>query len=118
MIGRRVRDVAEADALDAVAGYMTSNDVSARSVDFGFPRDTDDKAVWFFDWLAGKWLRRLRAARALAGHRRRGAATRRRCRSQLDVNGVTKQTGSTKDMIFSRGRAGRARVTADDPRTR
>ncbi|MBF9129648.1 fumarylacetoacetate hydrolase family protein [Plantactinospora sp. S1510] len=100
VIGRRVRDISEADALDAVAGYMTSNDVSARSVDYGFPRDTDDKAVWFFDWLAGKWLDgfaplgpwlvtadEVPDPQALSVH--------------LDVNGVTKQTGSTKDMIFS-----------------
>ncbi|GIF65619.1 2-hydroxyhepta-2,4-diene-1,7-dioate isomerase [Asanoa ishikariensis] len=100
VIGRRVRDIAEADALDAVAGYMTSNDVSARSVDYGFPRDTDDKMVWFFDWLAGKWLDgfaplgpwlvtadEVPDPQALSVH--------------LDVNGVTKQTGSTKDMIFS-----------------
>ncbi|MDG4821406.1 fumarylacetoacetate hydrolase family protein [Asanoa sp. WMMD1127] len=100
VIGRRVRDIAEADALDAVAGYMTSNDVSARSVDYGFPRDTDDKMVWFFDWLAGKWLDgfaplgpwlvtadEVPDPQALSIH--------------LDVNGVTKQSGSTKDMIFS-----------------
>ncbi|HTF06715.1 MAG TPA: fumarylacetoacetate hydrolase family protein [Asanoa sp.] len=100
VIGRRVRDVAEADALDVVAGYMTSNDISARSVDYGFPRDTDDKAVWFFDWLAGKWLDgfaplgpwlvtadEVPDPQALSIH--------------LDVNGVTKQSGSTKDMIFS-----------------
>ncbi|GIF78397.1 fumarylacetoacetate hydrolase family protein [Asanoa siamensis] len=100
VIGRRVRDVTEADALDAVAGYLTSNDVSARSVDYGFPRDTDDKMVWFFDWLAGKWLDgfaplgpwlvtadEVPDPQALSIH--------------LDVNGVTKQSGSTKDMIFS-----------------
>ncbi|MFC6015665.1 fumarylacetoacetate hydrolase family protein [Plantactinospora solaniradicis] len=100
VIGRRVRDIAESDALDAVAGYMTSNDVSARTVDYGFPRDTDDRAVWFFDWLAGKWLDgfaplgpwlvtadEVPDPQALSIH--------------LDVNGVTRQAGSTKDMIFS-----------------
>lgn len=100
VIGRRVRDVAESEALGVVAGYLTANDVSARSVDYGFPRDTDDKAVWFFDWLAGKWLDgfaplgpwlvtadEVPDPQALEIH--------------LDVNGVTRQSGSTKDMIFS-----------------
>ncbi len=100
VIGRRVRDIAEADALDAVAGYMTSNDVSARSVDYGFPRDTDDKAVWFFDWLAGKWLDGfaplgpwLVTADEVPDPQRLDLA--------LDLNGARMQTGSTSTMIFS-----------------
>jgi len=54
VIGRRCRDVAEADALACVAGYTVVNDVSDR----GFrpnpgrkPRERDK----FFDWLHGKW---------------------------------------------------------------
>ncbi|SNT65435.1 2-keto-4-pentenoate hydratase/2-oxohepta-3-ene-1,7-dioic acid hydratase (catechol pathway) [Asanoa hainanensis] len=100
VIGRRVRDVAVEDALDAVAGYLTSNDVSARSVDYGFPRDTDDKMVWFFDWLAGKWLdgfAPLGPWLVTADE----VPDPQDLDIHLDVNGVTKQSGSTKDMIFS-----------------
>jgi 2-keto-4-pentenoate hydratase/2-oxohepta-3-ene-1,7-dioic acid hydratase in catechol pathway len=35
VIGRRARNVSEADALDFVAGYTCSNDVSARDLQFG-----------------------------------------------------------------------------------
>ncbi|HTJ39449.1 MAG TPA: fumarylacetoacetate hydrolase family protein [Dactylosporangium sp.] len=100
VIGRPARNVAVADALDHVAGYMASNDVSARSMDYGFERDTDDKAVWFFDWLAGKWcdgfapLGPWLLSAAAAGDPQAIPV-------RLDVNGVTKQRGSTKDMIFT-----------------
>ncbi len=54
VIGRRCRNVEEAEALDYVAGYTVVNDVSDR----GFrpnpgrkPRERDK----FFDWQHGKW---------------------------------------------------------------
>ncbi|WP_426504837.1 fumarylacetoacetate hydrolase family protein [Dactylosporangium sp. McL0621] len=100
VIGRPARNVTADDALEYVAGYMASNDVSARSMDYGFERDTDDKAVWFFDWLAGKWCDGfaplgpwLLSADA--------AGDPQAIPVRLDVNGVTKQHGSTKDMIFT-----------------
>ena len=43
MIGRRCRDVAEADALDYVAGYTLLNDLSARDLQFATPQ-----------WMPGK----------------------------------------------------------------
>ena len=43
VIGRRCRDVAEADALDHVAGYMLLNDLSARDLQFATPQ-----------WMPGK----------------------------------------------------------------
>jgi 2-keto-4-pentenoate hydratase/2-oxohepta-3-ene-1,7-dioic acid hydratase in catechol pathway len=100
VIGARARNVRPADALGVVAGYMTSNDVSARSLDLGYPRDSSDNAVWFFDWLAGKWCDgfapigpwlvtadEVDDPQALA--------------VELDVNGKVRQQGSTKDMIFT-----------------
>jgi 2-keto-4-pentenoate hydratase/2-oxohepta-3-ene-1,7-dioic acid hydratase in catechol pathway len=56
VIGRRCRDLTPDRAQDAIFGYLAANDVSARSLDFGFVRDLDDAAVRFFDWLEGKWL--------------------------------------------------------------
>lgn len=55
VIGRVARNVAEAEALDHVFGYATSNDLSARSLALETPRDGE---AWtgFFDWLEGKWL--------------------------------------------------------------
>lgn len=100
VIGRRTRNVGVGDALGAVFGYLTSNDVSARSMDYGYERDTDDKAVWFFDWLAGKWLdgfAPLGPYLVTADEVPDPQALRITC----DVNGVRRQDGSTKDMIFS-----------------
>lgn len=100
VIGRRARNVSVDDALGVVAGYCSSNDVSARSVDYGFERDTDDKAVWFFDWLAGKWFDGfapigpyLVTADEIPDPQ--GLTV------DLEVNGESKQHGSTKDMIFT-----------------
>jgi 2-keto-4-pentenoate hydratase/2-oxohepta-3-ene-1,7-dioic acid hydratase in catechol pathway len=100
VIGRRTKDIAVEQALQVVAGYCTSNDVSARSVDYGFERDSDDKAVWFFDWLAGKWFDGfaplgpwLVTADEIADPQDLSV--------DLEVNGVSRQHGSTKDMIFT-----------------
>jgi len=100
VIGATARDVPVDRALDIVGGYLTSNDVSARSMDFGYERDTDDKQVWFFDWLAGKWL---------DGFAPMGpwlvtpdeVPDPQDLEIILDVNGKRRQHGSTKDMIFS-----------------
>jgi 2-keto-4-pentenoate hydratase/2-oxohepta-3-ene-1,7-dioic acid hydratase in catechol pathway len=54
VIGRRCRDVSEADALGSVAGYTVCNDISDRKFQINpgrQPRDRDR----FFDWLHGKW---------------------------------------------------------------
>ncbi|MFY1669626.1 fumarylacetoacetate hydrolase family protein [Plantactinospora sp. WMMB334] len=99
VIGRVARDVPVGTALDAVAGYCVANDVSARSMRYGFARDRD-AAVTFFDWLAGKWLDGfapygpwLVTADEIGDPQD--------LTIELTVNGVTRQRGSTKDMIFS-----------------
>ncbi|HEY0450194.1 fumarylacetoacetate hydrolase family protein [Actinophytocola sp.] len=100
VIGATARDVPVEAALDIVVGYLTSNDVSARSMDFGYERDTGDKAVWFFDWLAGKWLdgfAPLGPYLVTADE----VPDPQALELTLDVNGQRKQHGSTKDMIFS-----------------
>jgi 2-keto-4-pentenoate hydratase/2-oxohepta-3-ene-1,7-dioic acid hydratase in catechol pathway len=100
VIGHRVRHLTAGEALGAVAGYMTSNDVSARSLDLGYERDTEDKAVWFFDWLAGKWcdgFAPLGPWLVTADE----VPDPQSLTIELAVNGITRQHGSTKDMIFS-----------------
>ena len=100
VIGAAARDVPVERALEVVGGYVTSNDVSARSMDFGYERDTGDSHVWFFDWLAGKWLDGfapmgpwLVTADEVPDPQALDVT--------LDVNGKRRQHGSTKDMIFS-----------------
>ena len=54
VIGRRCRDVDEAEALDYVAGYTVVNDITDRKFQPNpgrKPRERDK----FFDWLHGKW---------------------------------------------------------------
>jgi 2-keto-4-pentenoate hydratase/2-oxohepta-3-ene-1,7-dioic acid hydratase in catechol pathway len=100
VIGRTAKAVAPADALDFVAGYTIGNDISARSVDYGFPRDTTSAAVGFFDWLAGKWPDGfapigpyLLTADEIIDPQDLAV--------ELRVNGVIRQQASTKDMIFT-----------------
>ncbi|MBB5791265.1 fumarylacetoacetate hydrolase family protein [Jiangella mangrovi] len=99
VVGARARDLTPDEALGVVAGYATGNDVSARSMDYGYPRDTD-AAVGFFDWLAGKWPDGfcpfgpyLMTADEVPDPQDLPIT--------LTVNGNLKQAGSTKDMIFT-----------------
>ncbi|MEV0155820.1 fumarylacetoacetate hydrolase family protein [Micromonospora sp. NPDC050686] len=99
VIGRTARDVGVDAALGVVAGYCVANDVSARSMDYGFDRG-GDKAVDFFDWLAGKWLdgfAPLGPWLVTADE----VPDPQALPIELTVNGVTRQSASTKDMIFS-----------------
>ncbi|WP_222853467.1 fumarylacetoacetate hydrolase family protein [Fodinicola acaciae] len=100
VIGRRAKDVDVSAALDIVAGYAVSNDVSARSMDYGYERESGDAAVGFFDWLAGKWL---------DGFAPMGpylvtadeVPDPQDLPIELRVNDVVRQRGSTAQMIFS-----------------
>jgi 2-keto-4-pentenoate hydratase/2-oxohepta-3-ene-1,7-dioic acid hydratase in catechol pathway len=100
VIGTTARNVSVEDALSVVTGYMTSNDVSARSVDFGKTTDSaNDKAVWFFEWLAGKWcdgFAPIGPWLVTADE----VGDPQTLPVELRVNDVVRQNGSTKDMIF------------------
>lgn len=98
-IGRGGKNLTVETALDHVAGYSCANDVSARSVDHGFERDTD-AAVNYFDWLAGKWgdgFAPLGPWLVTADE----IADPQNLAVRLDVNGERRQDGSTADMIFT-----------------
>ncbi len=98
VIGRRCRDVAEADALDYVAGYTVVNDITDRKFTPNptrKPRDRDR----FFDWLHGKWHDTfcpvgpcILSADALPDPQASSI--------RLSVNGATKQDASTAQMVF------------------
>ncbi|SIN91445.1 2-keto-4-pentenoate hydratase/2-oxohepta-3-ene-1,7-dioic acid hydratase (catechol pathway) [Singulisphaera sp. GP187] len=99
IVGRRCRDVDEADALDYVAGYTVVNDISDRKFTPNpqrKPRERDR----FFDWQHGKWHDTfcpvgpcILTSDAVADPQ---ALT-----IQLSVNDVIKQDSSTAKMIFS-----------------
>jgi 2-keto-4-pentenoate hydratase/2-oxohepta-3-ene-1,7-dioic acid hydratase in catechol pathway len=98
IIGKTARNVAEADALDYVAGYMVANDLSAR--DLGAREGLPATSSFKNDWIAhknwdgscplGPWIT---LARDVPNPHDLGMV--------LEVNGVVKQDSNTKHMIFN-----------------
>jgi len=98
VIGRRCRDVEEADAMNYVAGYTVINDITDRKYmpnPGRKPRERDK----FFDWLHGKWhdtFCPVGPCLLAAGP----GVDPQEFPIKLTVNGQTKQDGSTGQMIF------------------
>ncbi len=89
VIGRRARGLATADALDAVAGYVCVNDVSARDLQFADGQWTRGKSLDTFCPVGP----RLVPAADVPDPQQLGI----RCR----VNGELLQDSSTAQMVFS-----------------
>lgn len=98
VIGRRCRDVSEAEALEYVAGYTVVNDISDRAFRPNpgrKPRERDK----FFDWLHGKWHDTfcpmgpcILSAEAVADPQALPI--------KLTVNGRVRQDATTAEMVF------------------
>ncbi|GAA3940685.1 fumarylacetoacetate hydrolase family protein [Actinomadura viridis] len=100
VIGRGGKDIPLEDALDHVGGYTIGNDVSARAMDYGHERDTDDPAVAFFDWLNGKWpdgFAALGPYLVTADE----VPDPQKLDVVMEVNGRVRQHGDTSQMIFN-----------------
>ncbi|MBI4725226.1 MAG: fumarylacetoacetate hydrolase family protein, partial [Rhodomicrobium sp.] len=89
IIGKRGRNITEAEADEYILGYTVLNDVSARDIQK--------------DWHGGQWFK----GKSLDGHAPigpwivpAGDLDRDNVRLILRVNGVVKQDGNTKDMYF------------------
>ncbi len=98
VIGRRARHVAEADALEYVAGYTVVNDISDRKFRPNPGRKAREKDP-FFDWLHGKWHDTfcpcgpcITSAHVLPDPQR--------LELKLRVNGDLKQDATTGQQIF------------------
>ncbi len=98
VIGRRARHVAEADALQYVAGYTVVNDISDRKFrpNPGRKERTNDK---WFDWEHGKWHDTfcpcgpcIASADAIPDPQKLAM--------KLSVNGALKQNATTAQQIF------------------
>jgi 2-keto-4-pentenoate hydratase/2-oxohepta-3-ene-1,7-dioic acid hydratase in catechol pathway len=89
VIGRRCRDVSEADALRHVAGYTLLNDLSARDLQFATPQWMPGKV---FDGSAPCGPALVTPDEAAAD----GAIE-----IALELNGETMQSASTDDLVFS-----------------
>jgi acylpyruvate hydrolase len=89
VIGRRAKDVSEADALGHVAGYMLLNDLSARDMQFATPQWMPGKV---FDGAApcGPWLVTPDEA-----------GPHDAIEIELTLNGEVMQSGSTADLVHS-----------------
>jgi acylpyruvate hydrolase len=89
VIGRRCRDVAEADALDVVAGYTLLNDLSARDYQFKTPQ-----------WMPGKVFDgSAPCGPALVTPDEAGPPDA--IEISLTLNGELMQSASTADLIHS-----------------
>jgi 2-keto-4-pentenoate hydratase/2-oxohepta-3-ene-1,7-dioic acid hydratase in catechol pathway len=89
VVGRRCHEVETADALDAVAGYMLLNDLSARDLQFATPQ-----------WMPGKVFDgSAPCGPALVTADEAGAPDA--ISFTLDLNGERMQEASTSDLIFS-----------------
>lgn len=96
VIGRPTRNVAEADALDAVAGYVIVNDLSARDL------MKREGSPFVYDWIGQKCF----ADAAPMGPWLTPAAavpTPEDLAIRLSVNGVIKQQSNTGQMVHSIG---------------
>lgn len=88
VVGRRAKDVAEADALDFVAGYTLFNDLSARDLQFATPQ-----------WMAGKVFDgSAPCGPALVTPEEAGAPDA--IEIELTLNGEQMQGDSTANLIF------------------
>ncbi len=98
VIGRRCRDVDEAEALEYVAGYTVVNDITDRKYQPNpgrRPRERDR----FFDWLHGKWHDTfLPVGPCMLSAD--AAPDPQSFSIRLAVNGEVKQDGATAQMIF------------------
>jgi 2-keto-4-pentenoate hydratase/2-oxohepta-3-ene-1,7-dioic acid hydratase in catechol pathway len=89
VVGTRGKDVAEADALDHLAGYMLLNDLSARDLQFKTPQ-----------WMPGKTFDGAApCGPALVTADEAGAHDA--IEIELRLNGEVMQRGSTADLVHS-----------------
>jgi 2-keto-4-pentenoate hydratase/2-oxohepta-3-ene-1,7-dioic acid hydratase in catechol pathway len=89
VVGRRCRDVGEADALACIAGYMLLNDLSARDLQFSTPQ-----------WMPGKVFDgSAPCGPALVTPDEAGPHDA--IEIELTLNGETMQSASTADLCFS-----------------
>ncbi len=89
VVGRRAKDVAEAEALDHVAGYTLLNDLSARDLQGATPQ-----------WMAGKVFDGSAPCGPLLVTPEE-AGPPDQIAIRLTLNGEEMQSGGTDDLIFS-----------------
>jgi 2-keto-4-pentenoate hydratase/2-oxohepta-3-ene-1,7-dioic acid hydratase in catechol pathway len=94
VIGRQGKNIPAAKAMDHVAGYMTTNDISCRSRTF-----RNDRPNIRSDWMGGKSYDTF-APMGPFFVPRAFVPDPTNLRIWCAVNGVTKQDGNSGDMVF------------------
>ena len=94
-VGRRAKRVSADNAMDCIAGFMTTNDVSARDWNM-----RDDWPTLRTDWFCGKSHDTF-APMGPYFVPRAFVPDHMNLRLTLKVNGETKQDGNTGEMVFS-----------------
>jgi 2-keto-4-pentenoate hydratase/2-oxohepta-3-ene-1,7-dioic acid hydratase in catechol pathway len=99
VIGQKAKQVSVEKALDLVAGYTITNDISSRRLLHGGEAKDQD---WqrFYDWLVGKWQDTSLPMGPWIVTKDE-IPDPQNLRLTLSVNGVVKQDGSTAQMIHS-----------------
>jgi len=98
IIGKKCKNVSEADALKYVAGYTIVNDISQRRYRPNPNRVKREKDV-FFDWLHGKWFDTFCPCGPCAVSAD-AIKDPQSLTLELSVNGDVKQKASTAQMVF------------------
>jgi 2-keto-4-pentenoate hydratase/2-oxohepta-3-ene-1,7-dioic acid hydratase in catechol pathway len=88
VMGRKARNVSEADALSYVFGYCNGNDFTARDL---------QRAV--SQWMIGKTCDGFGCSALTSSPPTR--STRTTSRSSARVNGEVRQSSNTSDMVFN-----------------
>lgn len=94
-VGRQTKRISAANAMDCIAGFMTTNDISARDWNM-----RDDWPSLRSDWLGGKSHDTF-APMGPYFVPRAFVPDYMNLRLTLKVNGETKQDGNTGEMVFS-----------------
>jgi len=98
ILGRRCRQVSEAEALDHVAGYTVCNDISDRKFQIN-PNRTQRERDRFFDWLHGKWHDTFLPLGPCVRLAEKNLDPQN-WKLRLTLNGQVMQEGSTSQMVF------------------
>ncbi|MBT5873440.1 MAG: FAA hydrolase family protein [Candidatus Latescibacteria bacterium] len=99
VIGQECKNVDVDDATECIAGYVVSNDVSARSLTIAEGR-SERPMDEFFDWLNGKWFDSFGAIGPNLVTRDE-ISDPHNLKMSLTVNGEKRQEGNTGQMIFN-----------------
>jgi 2-keto-4-pentenoate hydratase/2-oxohepta-3-ene-1,7-dioic acid hydratase in catechol pathway len=100
VIGKRGKDISEAEAYDYVFGYTILNDISERGLNSRIDNRHLREMDGFCDWLAGKWFDGFAPCGPWVVTRDE-IVDPHNLKIQFYLNGELRQFGTTREMIFT-----------------